>query len=109
MGNGQTSSGRDHSMVVPREQFQLLGPYVPPRTPTEHKLADIWCKVLSMDRIGISDKYEHLGGDSLLAASLFAEIEKTFGVTIPTDSLMQAQTIEQLARVIDAAGSRSRK
>jgi acyl carrier protein len=109
MGNGQASSGRDESMLVLREQFRLLGAYVPPRTPTEHKLADIWCKVLTMDRIGVSDKYEHLGGDSLLAASLFAEIEKTFGVTIPTDSLMQAQTIEQLARVIDAAASKPGK
>ena len=108
MDNGQaTSSGGDKGAIVPREQFRLLGPYVPPRTPTERRLADIWCKVLSMDKIGVSDKYEHLGGDSLLAASLFTEIEKTFNVTIPTDSLMEAPTIEQLARIIEAAPSRS--
>jgi len=101
------SDFRDDSMVVPREQFGLLGAYLPPRTPTEHKLADIWCKVLTMDKIGIADKYEHLGGDSLLAASLFAEIEKTFRVIIPTASLMEAPTIEQMARLIDAAPSSS--
>ena len=108
MDNGKaTSSGGDERVIVPREQFKLLGAYVAPRTPTEHKLADLWCKVLSMDRIGVSDKYEHLGGDSLLAASLFTEIEKTFKVIIPTDSLMEAPTIEQLARIIEAAPSRS--
>ena len=107
MSNKQGSADRDEIMLVPRDQFRLLGAYAPPRTPTEHKLAALWCKVLTMDRIGITDKYEHLGGDSLLAASLFAEIEKTFNVRIPTDSLMEAPTIEQLARIIDAAPSRS--
>ena len=109
MDNGQAPPDCDQNMLVRREHFRLLGAYVPPRTPTEQKLTEIWCKALTMDRIGIADKYEHLGGDSLLAASLFAEIEKGFGVTIPTDSLMEAQTIEQLARVIDAAASRLRK
>ena len=109
MDNGQAPPDCDQNMLVRREHFRLLGAYVPPRTPTEQKLTEIWCKVLTMDRIGIADKYEHLGGDSLLAASLFAEIEKGFGVTIPTDSLMEAQTIEQLARVIDAAAAKPRK
>jgi acyl carrier protein len=108
MSSEQDSAGRDETMLVLRDQFHLLGAYVPPSTATEHTLAELWCKVLTMDRIGISDRYEDLGGDSLLAASLFAEIETTFGVIIPTDSLMQAETIEQLARVIDAAAAKPR-
>ena len=108
MSNKQGSADRGETMLVSRDQFRLLGAYVPPRTPTEQKLSALWCQVLTMDRIGINDKYEHLGGDSLLAASLFAEIEKTFGVTIPTDSLMEAQTIEKLARVIDKAAAKPR-
>jgi acyl carrier protein len=60
-----------------------------------------------MDQIGILDKYEDLGGDSLFAAAIFSEIEKVFGVTLPTDSLVDAPTIEQLAQAIDAAISSS--
>ena len=107
MPNEQRSSVREENMLVLRRQFPLLGPYVPPRTPTEHQLTAIWCAVLTMDEIGIADNYERLGGDSLLAAGIFAEIENTFGVAIPTDSLVDAPTIEQLAQAIDAAISSS--
>ena len=40
--------------------------------------------------VGITDNYEDLGGDSLLAASIFARIETTFGVDIPMYSLVDA-------------------
>lgn len=107
MPNEQQSLLQDQSTMVSRRQFGLLGPYVPPRTPTEHKLAALWCAVLTMDQIGILDKYEHLGGNSLFAAVIFCEIEKVFGVTLPTESLVDAPTIEQLGQAIDAAISSS--
>jgi acyl carrier protein len=61
-----------------------------------------------MDCIGIKDDYEDLGGDSLLAASIFAELEKSFGVKIPWALLTQARTIEQLAIAIDHLRQRAR-
>lgn len=51
--------------VVLRHQLFLPRPYVSPRTATEQKLSDIWCSVLSMDRVGIEDHYNDLGGDFL--------------------------------------------
>lgn len=87
--------------VVLRRQLPLLGPYVPPRTATEHKLAEIWRNALGMDQIGIADGYEDLGGDSLRAAGIFAEIEQSFGIEIPMATLVEAPTIEQLARRVD--------
>jgi len=74
---------------------------VKPRTPTEEKLADIWCEVLGVDRVGITDNYEDLGIDSLLAASIFVEIEETFAISMLTTALVDAPTIEQVARKID--------
>jgi acyl carrier protein len=87
--------------VVPRAQFPLLGAYVAPRTATEHTLAEIWRHALDMDQVGIADKYDNLGGDSLLAASIFAEIEAAFAVDIPIATLLDAPTVELLARRID--------
>ena len=87
--------------LVRREQLPLLGEYAGPRTPTERNLTEIWAEELSMDMVGITDNYEDLGGDSLLAASIFASIETTFGVDIPMYSLVDAPTIEQSARQID--------
>ena len=93
---------QDSSLIVLRRQLPLLGPYVSPRTPTEHKLAEIWRNALGMDQIGVADGYEDLGGDSLRAAGIFAEIEQTFAIEIPMATLVDAPTIEQLARRVDA-------
>jgi acyl carrier protein len=87
--------------LVLRRHLPLLGAYIAPQTPTEKKLAEIWCRELGMDMVGIADSYEDLGGSSLLAAVIFAEINTTFGIEIPMYSLVDAPTIEQLARQID--------
>jgi acyl carrier protein len=99
--NEQGPADQQPSGIVRRALFPLLGSYVAPRTPTEHKLTEIWRIVLGMDKVGIADKYDDLGGDSLLAADIFTEIEKTFKVDMPISSLIDAQTVEQLARKID--------
>jgi acyl carrier protein len=54
-----------------------------------------------MDCVGVADSYEDLGGDSLLAASIFAECETKFGLKIPWALLVEAGTIEQMAERID--------
>jgi acyl carrier protein len=64
-------------------------------------LAEIWRRAFGMDCVGITDNYEDLGGDSLLAASIFVELETSLGKKIPWALLEEAATIEQLAVKID--------
>jgi acyl carrier protein len=87
--------------IIQRRQLPLLGPYIEPRSPTERMLADIWRRAFGMDCVGVADSYEDLGGDSLLAASIFAECETKFGLKIPWALLVEAGTIEQMAERID--------
>src|SRR5215472_5969895 len=103
MGNEDGRSIQDSMVAVLRRKW---GPYVAPRTPTEQKLAEIWCDVLGVDRVGITDDYEDLGVDSLLAASIFVEIEQTFAISMPTTVLVDAPTIEKVARKVDKLVSR---
>ena len=84
-----------------REQLPLPQPYVAPRTPTEMSLAEIWSTVLSMDCVGIDDRYEDLGGDSLQATIIFSLIEETFRIALPMATLVDASTIAELALRID--------
>ena len=100
MGTEQERRGDSDSLVLRRE-FPLLGAYVAPRTPTEHKLAEIFCRALGMDEVSIADDFEELGGDSLLAASICVDIEKAFAIEVPLASLARSPTIEQLAPRID--------
>lgn len=87
--------------IIERRELPLLGPYIGPRSPTEKVLAEIWCRFLSVDSVGIKDTYEDLGGDSLLAAGIYVEIEEKFKVKVPWVILAEAPTIEQLASRID--------
>ena len=103
MGNEDGHSMQEPVLAVLRRR---LGPYVAPRTATEQKLADIWRDKLGVDRVGVTDRYEDLGMDSLLAATIFVEIEETFAISMLTTALVDAPTIEQLARKIDGLVSK---
>ncbi|MGH8890406.1 MAG: amino acid adenylation domain-containing protein [Acidothermaceae bacterium] len=74
---------------------------VPPRTPTERKLAEIWREILNVPDIGIHDNFFELGATSLAAARLFARIEQDLGTKLPIAPVFQAPTIEALAKLVD--------
>ena len=50
--------------------------------------------------MGITDNFFDLGGDSLLALRLFLRIEEAFGRQLPLATLLQASTIEALAKTL---------
>jgi len=74
------------------------------RNDTEKRLTKLWEELLGVAPIGIRQNYFDLGGNSLLAVRLFARIEKEFHVNLPLATLFEAQTIEQLADVLDNKG-----
>jgi FkbH-like protein len=82
----------------------LETPFILPNTAMERQLVDVWCKVLHVDRVGIRDAFNDLGGTSLKAARLFVEVESQFGIRLPMTTLLDAPTVEQLAARIAAAG-----
>jgi len=81
--------------------------FVAPSTPTEKILAAIWAEVLGLQQVGVNDNFFDLGGHSMLAARLFAQIEKKLGRNLPLASLFQAPTIEELASIFSQEGHRS--
>ena len=69
---------------------------------TEETLKAIWEQVLELDDIGVTESFFDLGGHSMLAVRLFAEIEKGFaGQRLPLAALLHAPTIRQLAKILD--------
>ena len=57
--------------------------YVAPRTETEKALADIWAKLLKVERIGIHDDFFDLGGHSLMAMRAVSQIGEMYEVNLP--------------------------
>ena len=66
----------------------------------QSSLMEIWQIVFGIRPIGIDDDFFQLGGDSLLAARLFAQVEETFEVNLPLATLLEAPTIRQMAGLI---------
>src|SRR5712675_371497 len=71
-----------------------------PENNIESQLVRLWEAVLGKPSIDIEDDFFELGGTSLLAARLFAQIEETFNLSVPLVTLIQAPTIGKLAKVI---------
>jgi acyl carrier protein len=75
--------------------------YLPPGTPTEHTLVQVWADVLKLDQVGVDDNFFDLGGNSLLASQVISRVIKTFTIEIPIALLFDSPTISKMAAVID--------
>jgi pimeloyl-ACP methyl ester carboxylesterase len=90
-----------HALPAPDQtRLEQEGTFVAPRDELELQLTQIWEKVLGIKAIGIHDNFFDIGGHSLLAVRLFAQIEKTFGKSLPLATLFQAATVVDLAETI---------
>ncbi|WP_414573137.1 amino acid adenylation domain-containing protein [Nostoc sp. CCY 9925] len=78
--------------------------FLAPQDELELELTKIWQKVLGIQPISIKNNFFEMGGHSLLAVRLFAEIEKTLGKNLPLATLLQASTIEELANILRQPG-----
>ncbi|MGH7798829.1 MAG: phosphopantetheine-binding protein [Candidatus Binatia bacterium] len=55
---------------------------------------------MSLDRVGIRDKFLDLGGHSLTAARVVSQVVDHFQLEIPLQVLFQSPTIAEMAQVI---------
>jgi phthiocerol/phenolphthiocerol synthesis type-I polyketide synthase E len=69
----------------------------------EQKIISIWEKLLGTGPIGLYDNFLRLGGNSLLAIRVAAELQSAFQVEFPIQALMTASTPAELALVIEDA------
>jgi amino acid adenylation domain-containing protein len=79
----------------------VVSAHVPPRTPTEEVIAETWRTVLKRERIGATDNFFDVGGNSLLATQVVSRLKATFAVELPLRRFFEASTVETLAAVVD--------
>jgi aryl carrier-like protein len=78
---------------------ELAEAYVPPRTPVEETLAEIWGHVLGVERVGVHDSFFELGGDSILSIRLIARARQK-GIEFSARQLFEHPTIARLAPLV---------
>jgi aspartate racemase len=93
--NGKVDRRALPAPAADRPEFEWA--YLAPRDALESRLARIWEDVLGIRPIGVQDNIFELGIDSLIAARLFVQIERSFRKKLPPAPLFQAPTIQQLA------------
>ena len=98
-----TSSGKVDRRALPAPEQTGARPdrvTVPPRDALERQLLGIWQDVLRVEPIGVLDNFFDLGGHSLLMVTVMARIQKATGVMPPLATLLQQQTIADLAAAL---------
>ncbi|MEW2912722.1 beta-ketoacyl synthase N-terminal-like domain-containing protein [Leisingera sp. JC11] len=84
---------------------QLDTDYVAPRNPVEEQLAALFASLLGVSQVGIEDSFFDLGGHSLIAVRLFAQVKRAFEVEFPMSVLFEAPSVAALAeRIIERTG-----
>ena len=83
-------------------KHSLLTGTGPERSPnaTERKLISLWQSLLGTDAISVDADFFEIGGHSLMAVHMIAEIERVFGVRLPVREVFEHSTIERLAGTI---------
>ncbi|MCP5052102.1 MAG: amino acid adenylation domain-containing protein [bacterium] len=75
--------------------------YTAPRSEPERKLTAIWNGILDVDHpVGVHESFFDLGGDSLTATRMAAQIKESFHRKITAKEIFKAHTIDELARIV---------
>ena len=103
----QTPHGKMDRRALPApEKMRSESPNSPvaPRDSVETEMVKIWQELFSYSPIGIRDNFFEIGGHSLLALRLQADMRSRLGVQFPLAAIFEYPTIEDLAEVVRTQG-----
>jgi amino acid adenylation domain-containing protein len=96
-----TPSGKLDVKALPAPEYASEDRWVAPRTPVEEALAEIWARVLGVERVGVHDDFFELGGHSLLIMRLLAEIQGAFTLDLSIRTVFAMPTLEAMALEVE--------
>ncbi|MBE1296989.1 MAG: SDR family NAD(P)-dependent oxidoreductase [Rhodobacteraceae bacterium] len=87
------------------ERPELDTDYVAPTNAVEERLSEHFQTLLGVAQVGTQDSFFDLGGHSLIAVRLFAQIKRDYDVEFPLSILFEAPSVAALAdRIIERTG-----
>ncbi|MBW4609137.1 MAG: amino acid adenylation domain-containing protein [Hassallia sp. WJT32-NPBG1] len=97
-----TPNGKIDRRALPKPDLQEIeNTFIAPHTETEIKLAQLWSKVLCVEKVGIHDNFFEIGGNSLLTTKLILKIRAVFQVDFPLRILFESPTVASLAITLE--------
>jgi amino acid adenylation domain-containing protein len=94
MGGGKVDR---KGLPAPASAGMATGDRIPPRSPVEEQLADVWRQVLGTADFGVEDDFFQVGGHSLLATQVIARVNATLQLQLPLITMFENPTIAGLA------------
>lgn len=101
-----TPGGKVNRRALPAPEhagLEMEREYVAPRTHAEKIVAEIYGKVLGIERVGVGDNFFEFGGHSLLATQVVSRLSEVFHVAVTLRDIFEAPVVEALAEVIEQA------
>jgi acyl carrier protein len=87
------------------EYHDTDGGYRTPATLVEHIVADIYARVLGVDRVGVDESFFDLGGDSLSAMRAIAAINTALDIHVAVPTLFDAPSVRSLSQQLGRIAS----
>ncbi|MEL6771456.1 MAG: amino acid adenylation domain-containing protein [Bacteroidota bacterium] len=99
-GNGKVDK---RALPSPAPRSQSAGQ--PLVTEVEQRVGDVWARILEKEPTGLDSDFFRMGGHSLLAMRLLAEIRDTFGLDVSLQAFFEHPTLGWLAEQVEADGT----
>lgn len=101
-------NGKVDTSALPAPDFARSdATYQPPGSLVEREIAGLWCRLLGVERVGLTDSFFELGGHSLLAVTAVAELSAILGRELSVVLLFRYPTVESLAAALTEESSPS--
>ena len=88
----------DVRALPPADEIETKAGFAAPRTFVEKELARIWQEVLGLERVGITENFFELGGDSIVSIQIVARARDA-GLSITPKQVLKHESILELAAV----------
>ncbi|MEV7858765.1 amino acid adenylation domain-containing protein [Streptomyces hirsutus] len=96
-----TVQGKLDTAALPEPETPAPRAGVAPRTPAETVVAQIWCEVLDLPKVGVHDDFFALGGHSLRAVAVASRLRTAFDCPLQVRDLFEHPTVERLAAEVE--------
>jgi amino acid adenylation domain-containing protein len=98
-----TPSGKIDRQALPKPDsiIDTGEEYIAPQSDKERQMADIWKKILQLEKVGVNDNFFHLGGSSSRAILLGSELKKKMNIDVPVVDIFEHLTIRSLLRSLE--------
>lgn len=104
-----TDNGKLDRVNLPNPLFPRKESYVSPQDFNEKVIAAVWKEVLGVDRVGVTDDFFRLGGDSITSIQLVSKISQFLKSRVNVKDIFECRTVRNLCHTLKARGKREIK